>query len=119
MKTENFQNFLAKTMITGVVISAIVMLIGIIVYSFSHSHVVFHGHIFHGEPSYITSPLDILHFALKGNERSIIQIGILLLLINPFIRVFIIAIGFCLEKNKLYCFISLLVLAILIFSFFY
>ena len=53
-------------------------------------------------------------FNLKG--QAIIQAGIVLLIATPIIRVAFSAIGFIIEKDYLYTFITLLVLLIIIAS---
>jgi uncharacterized membrane protein len=47
------------------------------------------------------------------------MIGIVLLLLNPLVRVAFAALGFSLQRDRLYAGISLLVLAVLLFSFFW
>ena len=47
------------------------------------------------------------------------MIGVVLLLINPLIRVAFAAVGFAAQRNKLYTVISLVVLGVLVLSFFW
>jgi uncharacterized membrane protein len=49
----------------------------------------------------------------------LIMIGVALLLINPLVRVAFAAFGFAAQKDRLYTLISLLVLAVLVISFFW
>ena len=58
----------------------------------------------------------ILHGALGGDSRSIIQLGLLLLIATPIARVVFAVAGFLFEKDWLYVAVSLLVLAILLYS---
>jgi uncharacterized membrane protein len=47
------------------------------------------------------------------------MIGVVLLLINPLIRVAFAAVGFAAQRNRLYTVISLAVLGVLLLSFFW
>ncbi len=47
------------------------------------------------------------------------MIGVVLLLINPLIRVAFAAVGFAAQRNKLYTVVSLVVLGVLVLSFFW
>jgi uncharacterized membrane protein len=60
-------------------------------------------------------------FDLKAVEhrRSLIMIGVVLLLINPVIRVAFAAVGFAAQRNGLYTVVSLVVLGVLVLSFFW
>jgi len=80
-------------------------------------------HVFSGEPKYFENPISMVKraFDLKdvGHRRSLIMIGVVLLLINPLVRVAFAAFGFAAQGDRLYTVISLIVLAVLIFSFFW
>lgn len=118
MKDAALQNLLAKIMINGVLIAAGVMLIGGILYLKRDGSLPVEDHLFRGEPLDLRKPIDIAQAAWKGNILSLIQIGVLLLLANPFIRTFFSILGFGAQKDWLYAGISVIVLAILSFSFF-
>ena len=80
-------------------------------------------HIFSGEPKYFENPVSMILRAFEaddvGHRRSMIMIGVVLLLINPVIRVAFAAFAFAAQRDRLYSKISLLVLAVLLFSFFW
>ena len=58
----------------------------------------------------------IFHSALALHSGAIIQFGLLLLIATPVARVVFAAIGFYLERDRMYTMVSLIVLAVLIFS---
>lgn len=58
----------------------------------------------------------IFHGALHLDPQSTIQVGLLILIATPVARVVLCVIGFARQRNALYVVISLVVLAILIFS---
>ena len=73
-------------------------------------------HTFRGSAAALSNPMTILHGALAGDSRSIIQLGLLLLITTPIARVIFAVIGFLWERDWLYVFISLIVLAVLLYS---
>jgi len=71
---------------------------------------------FQGEPQYLRSVSGIWLSALHLQSDAIIQLGMLLLIATPIARVALAAVGFYLERDHLYVTVSLIVLAILLFS---
>jgi uncharacterized membrane protein len=53
---------------------------------------------------------------IKGQPRSIVQFGMVLLIATPVARVVICVVGFARQRDKLYVIVSLVVLAVLIYS---
>ena len=62
------------------------------------------------------SPAEIATNALHGRARSIIQLGLLLLIATPVARVVLAAVGFAFERDRFYVFVSLIVFAVLLYS---
>jgi uncharacterized membrane protein len=100
----------------GVLLAATVVLIGGILYlrqetgprpDYSH---------FTGVAERFRSPAEIVPNALHGRARSIIQLGLLILIATPIARVVLAAVGFLIERDHLYFWISLIVLAVLLYS---
>ena len=100
----------------GVLLAATVVLIGGVLYlrqetgprpDYSH---------FTGVAEKFRSPAEIVPNALHGRARSIIQLGLLLLIATPIARVILAAVGFLIERDRLYVCVSLLVLAVLLYS---
>jgi uncharacterized membrane protein len=60
--------------------------------------------------------VDIFNDARHGDTTSIIQLGLLLLIATPIARVILAAVGFLFERDRLYFCISLIVLAVLLYS---
>ena len=123
MSDAQLQNSLARVMLTGVLVAAAVMGAGLIWFVATHEGMPPGDHVFSGEPKYFENPVEMLQRALNlnavGHRRSLIMIGVVLLLINPLIRVAFAAVGFAAQRDKLYTGISLLVLAVLVLSFFW
>ena len=58
----------------------------------------------------------VLHSAIHFDSLGLIQFGLLLLIATPVARVALAAVGFALERDRLYTVVSLIVLLILAFS---
>jgi uncharacterized membrane protein len=123
MKDEQIQNALARVMLSGVLVAAAIMGAGLIWFLATHDGLPPGDHIFSGEPKYFENPVSMVCRAFEpgqvGRRRSVIMIGVVLLLINPVVRVAFAAFGFAAQRNWVYTNISLLVLAVLLFSFFW
>ena len=123
MKDEQIQNTLAQVMVSGVLVAAAIMGAGLIWFLATHEGLPTGDHIFSGEPKYFENPVGMFRRAFEprevGHRRSVVMIGVVLLLINPVVRVAFAVFGFAAQKDRLYSCISLLVLAVLLFSFFW
>jgi uncharacterized membrane protein len=123
MKDEQIQTALARVMLGGVLVAAAFMAAGLIWFLSTREGSPSGDHIFTGEPKYFENPVLMIRRAMDRNEeghrRSVIMIGVVLLLINPIIRVAFAAFGFAAQRDWLYTAISALVLAVLLLSFFW
>ncbi len=100
----------------GMVISAIVIAIGGLLYLLRHGGPVPDYRVFHGIAAPLTSVTGIVHSALQGSSAAIIQMGLLLLIATPVARVLFSVIAFWMERDFLYVVISGLVLLVLLYS---
>jgi len=73
--------------------------------------------LFRGEPIELRTFSGILESAFAGRSRGIIQLGFLILMATPVLRVLIAFFLFQKEKTRLYAVFSLLVLVLLLYSF--
>jgi len=123
MKDEQIQNSLARVMLGGTLMAAAIIAIGLLWFLATHVGVSPGDHVFSGEPKYYENPILMVQRAFDlhevGHRRSLIMIGVVLLLINPMIRVAFAAVGFAAQKDRLYTVVSLFVLLVLVFSFFW
>ena len=123
MNDAQLQNSLARLMLTGVLLAAAIMGAGLIWFVATHEGMPPGNHVFTGEPKYFENPISMLQraFDLKavGHRRSLIMIGVVLLLLNPLVRVAFAALGFAAQRDKLYTAISLVVFGVLVLSFFW
>lgn len=103
---------------TGVMIAGSIVLIGAALYLVRHAFDVPHYATFSGEPERLKSIPAIFRGVLHLNARAIIQFGLLLLIATPVARVAFSAVAFAIEHDYFYVGVTLLVLAILLYSLF-
>ena len=116
MSDYDIEAVMGRLLITGVIISGALILIGGIYYLIQHGFSVPHFKTFRGEPSNLRSVKQIFNGVIHFDSLSIIQMGLLLLIATPIARVIFAVVGFFIEKDFLYVVISLIVLAIIAYS---
>jgi uncharacterized membrane protein len=100
----------------GVTLSAVVVFIGALFYLHQHGHELPNYKAFLGEPKRITQVKEIWETAFEGRGRSIIQLGLLILIATPIARIVFSIIGYTLERDYLYIVITLIVFSVILFS---
>jgi uncharacterized membrane protein len=101
----------------GVLVSAAVVLLGASIYLSRHAHEPADYRVFRGEPSEYRTISGVIQSVINGRGQGIIQLGLLLLIATPIARVAFSVAGFAIERDRLYVAFTLLVLAILLYSF--
>jgi uncharacterized membrane protein len=97
----------------GVSISAAVVFLGGILYLF-HSTVL--PDYAHFRADRLTTVASVFHGVARLDALSVIQMGILLLIATPLVRVVFCVVGFARQRDRRYVAVSALVLAILVYS---
>lgn len=126
MKTEetkkitdyDMQQLIGQVLRYGVLISGLVAIIGGIWYLYQQGSGLPHYTVFNAEPAGYTSLNGILKGLNQGNAKEIIQLGVVILIATPILRIIFSLISFILEKDKLYVIITIIVLTIIMFSMF-
>jgi uncharacterized membrane protein len=70
-------------------------------------------HPFLGEPASLRSVAQIVPAAFHGHALALVQLGILLLIATPVLRVLFVGIGYLIERDWLYVTVAGIVLAVL------
>lgn len=100
----------------GVIFSSIIVFTGGILYLWRHGSMQPDYHNFHGAQEPFHSTAEVIAGLLGGKGQAIIQTGVIFLIATPIMRIVFAIFGFAKEKDKLYIFIALLVLAIIMTS---
>ncbi len=101
---------------TGVMLAASVVMFGAVMYFAHHGHDVATYGAFRGESESLTRVSGIVRGALHLDGSAIIQLGLLILIATPVARVAFSAVAFAIERDYLYVWITLFVLAVLLYS---
>jgi len=112
-----FVLILGRVLQGGVILAAIIVTLGAAVYLRDEGGVAPDYRVFRGEPADLRSLHGILADAAAGNGRGLIQLGLLVLIATPIARVLASVVGFALERDGVYVLITLVVLALLGYSF--
>lgn len=106
---ERTELTIAKLLRVGVMLSASIILIGLVLYLIT-------GTSGYDNNTYPTNPLLLLGDILTFKPYAIMMIGLLILILTPIFRVGVSIIVFIKEKDKLYILITALVFIILMIS---
>jgi uncharacterized membrane protein len=116
-KDADMQAIIGWILRIGVILSMGIVFIGGVLFVYRHGHSTPDYSTFKkGVPSFFNNIDGIVTGVFNFKAQAIIQAGIVLLIATPVIRVAFSAIGFIIEKDYLYTFITLLVLLIIIIS---
>ena len=113
---QRVEELIGNLLQVGVTSASAVVLLGGVIYLLRHGLEIPRYHDFVGEPGGYRTLGGIVRGTFSGRGRGIIQLGLLLLIVTPVARVAFALAAFALERDRLYVIVSLLVLAILLYS---
>src|SRR2546430_5920853 len=101
---------------TGVILAAIIVLIGGVIYLTRHAGPAPNYREFNGAPEELRSISGIFHGALSLRGRGLIQLGLLVLIATPIARVAFSFFAFLYQRDWVCVVITLIVLGLLLYS---
>jgi uncharacterized membrane protein len=113
---RDVEGIIGNLLRVGVLLAAIVVVAGGVVYLVHHGGERADYRVFRGEPQDLTEIHGIFGEALDFEGRGIIQLGLLLLIATPIARVAFSIVGFAIERDRMYVGFTVLVLAVLLYS---
>ena len=113
---QRIENIVGNLLRVGVILSAVVVLCGGVLYLIEYGHAPADYRIFRGEPTDLKSLRGIVRDAFTLHSRGLIQLGLLLLIATPVARVAFSIFGFAEEKDRMYVTFTVIVLLILLYS---
>jgi uncharacterized membrane protein len=116
MNDERLDRIVGVVLRTGVTLAAALVLVGGIAFLASHGYQVPDYHKFHPEPATLTTIGGIWLGAIRLDPIYLIQLGLLVLIATPVVRVITCVAGFALERDWMYATVSLIVLVCLLAS---
>lgn len=114
---QQLEQLLSNLLKYGVLIASAVVLLGGVLYLIRYGAEPAEYEFFQGEPSEFRSPVGVACAVLSGSRRGIIQLGLLLLVATPIVRVAISLLAFLRRQDFSYVVVTLFVLTGLIYSF--
>ena len=113
---KRMQNVIGMLLRVGVLAAAAVALAGGIWHLAARGAQSVSYSSFAGEPSYLRNIGEIFRAAFSLKSDAVIQLGILLLISVPILRVAVSIAAFALERDWIYVVVTAVVLAVLLFS---
>jgi uncharacterized membrane protein len=102
----------------GVIAAAVLVFSGGAVYLVRHGTEWPGYHVFQGEPSDLCAVTGILTDVVLLRGRGIIQLGLLVLIATPVMRVVVSLVAFTRRRDRIYVVVTLIVLVLLLYSLF-
>jgi len=115
---QRMEDTIANLLRGGVLLSAFVVIAGAVLYLGAHPLARVSYRSFSGEPEQLRTVHGIVRSASSGQARSIMQLGLLLLIATPVARVVFSILAFAAEGDRMYVGFTLIVLAVLLYSLF-
>jgi uncharacterized membrane protein len=115
---QTVEEIIGNLLRIGVLIAAVVVLTGGSFYLVRHGMAKPNYRVFHGQPSDLRTISGIVRDTLAGNSRGLIQLGLLLLIATPVVRVAFSLVAFALERDRMYIIFTAIVLSVLLYSLF-
>ncbi len=113
---KKVEGIIGNLLRTGVVTAAVIVLIGGALFLAGHATARFSYRHFASEPAQLRSVMGIFHDAITMDSLGLIQLGILFLIATPISRVVFTVFAFAEERDWMYVAITLVVLALLLYS---
>ena len=117
-QTHSDEQVFGNLLRAGVIASALVVLVGGVLYLARHGGEIADYRVFRGEPAELRHPTGIVQELLAMRSRGVIAAGLLLLVATPIARVAFSVYLFIRHRDLIYVAVTLIVLAVLLFSLF-
>ncbi len=110
------ERIIAVILRAGVSLSSAVVSLGAVVYLGRHPREPVDYRVFRGEPTDLRTLGGVVRDALALHGRGILQLGVVLLILTPVLRVAFSILAFATERDWMYVAFTTTVLAILLYS---
>ncbi len=100
----------------GVLLSALVVSAGGILYLTQNAGKPAGHHEFHREPERLRNPVEVVQEAMELHPRAVMQLGVLLLILTPVVRVAFTVLVFLAQRDVKFVAVTVFVLAVLLLS---
>ena len=116
MDDSKVEQIIGQLLRAGVLLAAFVVIVGGVLYLRVASHQPRDYRTFHGVPENLKTIQGVVGGVTSLDPQSVIQLGLLLLIVTPIARVIFSVAAFALERDWLYVCLTLVVLTVLMYS---
>ncbi len=113
---NKLENVIGTFLRVGVLSALVIVLIGGTVYVAKHHSETESYSRFEGARLDLRSISTVWQAAMRFQSLAVIQLGLIVLIATPVVRVMMAAVGFALERDRLYVLVSCVLLTILLYS---
>ena len=113
-RDQRLEQIVGTILLVGVIVSAVIAILGGALYLATRGGAPADYHVFQEEPFYLRHVTAMATAAAAGHPRAIMQLGIVLLLATPLMRVVLSAIVFGIRRDALYVVVALIVFSVLL-----
>jgi uncharacterized membrane protein len=113
---KRMDDIMGRLLRTGVILAAVFVLAGGIMYLMQLQTPITNYRVFQGEPQNLRTVSGIVHEAMALHGPGLIQFGLLILIATPIARVAFSAIAFLYQRDWTYVLVTLVVLSLLFYS---
>lgn len=113
---RHIEQVLAKLLRACVIVAALIVLCGGILFMVHHGGEIPQYGTFRSEPTDLRNVTGITADVLSFRSRGVIQLGLLMLMITPVTWIVFLFVGFVRQRDRLYIIVTTIVLSILIYS---
>lgn len=116
LSNHQLQILVGNLLRIGVIIAAITVFIGGIIYLYNHAFQPIDYKVFHQVPPDLCHIPGIIANTLELHGKGFIQLGLLVLIATPVARVALSIVGFALQRDFLYVVVTSIVFLVLMYS---
>ena len=113
---QRIERRISYLLIAGVLLSALLVVAGAVIYLARHGADVPDYHTFRGEPARLRTIHGLLSWDNFRHGRGLIQLGLVVLILTPIARVAFSLVAFVAERDRMYALVSAIVLGLLLYS---
>jgi uncharacterized membrane protein len=113
---EQMDQIVGALLRSGVIVAALVVLVGGILYLIRYGATLPDYRIFRSESAGLRSVSGIIKETLSFHSHGLIQFGLLLLIATPVVRVAFSILAFTLQRDRTYVIVTLIVFTVLLYS---
>ncbi len=114
---DKLELLLSNLLKIGVIISGIITFIGAILFLFQHGFEISNYHDFKPHPFHLSDLNSFFRSIISFRPESIMELGLLILIATPVLRVFLSFLAYSFQKDYMYIIFSLIVLMVMVIGF--